>query len=67
MLRVGLVYKITNRGLLGIGYQWLPIFTNRLPINHNGFNKIFTNHEWYKLVKTNILFCNGKTWTKHWQ
>ena len=40
------------------GYQY---FTNRLPLHHNGFNKIFTNHYWYKLVKTNTLFYNGKT------
>ena len=30
-------------------------------MHHNGFSKIFTNHDWYKLVKTDALFYNGKT------
>ena len=54
-----------------IGRHWMPLatinFTNRLPMHHNGLNKIFTNHDWYKLVKTNTLFYNGKIWTKHLQ
>ena len=25
-------------------------------MHDNGFNIIFTNHDWYKLVKTNIYF-----------
>ena len=33
---------------------------NTLPM-HNVFNKTFTNHDWYKLVKTNALFYIGKT------
>ena len=36
-------------------------------MHHNGFNKIFTNHDLYKLLKTNTLAYNGKTLAKHWQ
>ena len=28
------VYKITNRGLVGIGWQWSPLSTNNLPIDY---------------------------------
>ena len=28
------VYKITNRGLVGIACQWLPVSTNNLPIDN---------------------------------
>ena len=29
---------------------------------HNDFNKIFTNHDWYKLVKANTYFTLAKYW-----
>ena len=54
------VYKITNRELVSIEFQWLPMATNNL---------LITNHDCYKLVKTNTLFYNGKTLaigTMHW-
>ena len=48
-----------------IGRHWMPLatinFTNRLPMHHNDLNKIFTNHDWYKLVKRKnfILQCQN--------
>ena len=44
-------------GSFGCGYQQS---TNTLPMHHV-FNKVFTNHDWYELVKTNALFYTGKT------
>ena len=29
-------------------------------MHHNGFNKVFTNRDWYKLVKANTLFTMAK-------
>ena len=38
-------------------YQWMA----NVP---NVFNKIFTSHDWYKLVKTNTLYF---AMAKYWQ
>ena len=35
-------------------------FTNILPMHHNGLNKMFTNHDWYKLVKANTMAKHGQ-------
>ena len=49
------VYKITNRGFVGIACQWLPVSTNNLPIDNYCTIMFLT-----KLVKTNTLFHIGK-------
>ena len=64
-------YKINNRGLVGIGYQWLPMATDNLPTNCQctimfltKFLPIITDTNWFK--KT-TLFYTGKILAKHWQ
>ena len=71
------IYKITNRGLVGIGCQWLPMATNNLPIDYQCTIMIFLKNVpiiKLQLAKTNTLFYIGKNigktlaiGTMHWQ
>ena len=64
------IYKITNRGLVGITYECLSMANNNLSIDYQctiRFSKIFINDDWYKFIKKNTLFYIGKILAKHWQ